>query len=91
MAEIDLKPFNKNLALELSKLKAIKMPELKFPIFKTDQTEDELRKEERRKRLREDYKFYQKCLRVLSEKKGKEKLIRYIREEMRLIEIGYSL
>lgn len=92
MAEIDVKPLTKNIALELSKLKDIKVPELKFPIFKPQaQIEYEERQEQRRKRYREDYKFYQKCLRVLSEKKGKEKLISYIREEMRIIEIGYNL
>lgn len=90
MAEIDLKPLNKNLALGLSKLKDIKVPELKLPIFTTEQTERQLRQDEYKKRLRDDYKFYQKCLRVLRKKKGKEKLIGDIKMYMHETEWIYN-
>lgn len=64
----------------------MEMPELIVPLKKT---ETQLRHEKQRERLREDYKFYQKCLRVLSKKKGKEKLISYIKMEMETIESVY--
>ena len=61
-------------------------PELIVPLKKTER---QLRDEKLRERFREDYKFYQKCLRVLSKKKGKKKLISYIKKEMELIEHAY--
>ena len=73
----------------IGSLRDIKKPVINLPIFTTEQTERLEREKELRERFREDYKFYQKCLRVLSKKKGKEKLIIYIRKEMEIIEHAY--
>lgn len=62
---------------------------INLPIFTTEQTERLEREKELRERFREDYKFFQKCLRVLSKKKNKKKLIHYIKMEMEAIEKAY--
>ena len=90
MPEIDIKPLNKNLALGLSKLKDVKVPEIPLPLFTTDQTEEKLRKEKRIESLRKDYKFCQKCLRVLSKRRNKEELIWHIKNHMFFIEKEYE-
>lgn len=85
--EIDLRPLSKKAELALRKLRNIEVPEFKLPIFKTD---EQIEIEKRLEELKRDYNFYSKCLRVLSKKRNKEKLIRNIKGRMYTIEWEYS-